>query len=198
VIIPTRFSRRLRALLVTFLLQGALASGAGSAVPAERLSVSSASFAEGALIPNAYVYHGCAPGALNRSPALFWRGAPARTKSFALTLYDPDAPTGHGFWHWVLFNIPASIHRIAAGGGDPRSAQAPRHAIAGRSDFGATEYDGPCPPPGSKPHRYVFTVRALDVARVTGGSGAMTGPALVAAFDGHVLAEGTLTARFGR
>jgi len=184
--------------VVTFLLLGALASGGGSAVPAERLSVASASFADGAVIPNAYVYHGCATGAANRSPELFWRGAPALTKSFALTVFDPDAPTGHGFWHWVLFNIPASVHRLAAGAGDPRSPQAPSHAIGHGPSYSLAPKSLRPAPPGSNPHHYVVTIRALDLAAVPGGSSGMTGPALVAAINSHVLAEGKLIGRFGR
>jgi Raf kinase inhibitor-like YbhB/YbcL family protein len=103
---------------------------------------------------------GCAGG--NRSPHLAWSGAPADTKSFAVTCYDPDAPTGSGFWHWLVVNIPANATELALDAGNTKSPKLPAGALQTRTDFGAPGYGGPCPPPGDHPHRYLFTVFAVS------------------------------------
>lgn len=96
----------------------------------------------------------------NISPQLSWTGAPAGTQSFAITIYDKDAPTGSGWWHWVVFNIPANITELKAGAGDATKGIAPKECIQSITDFGTTGYGGPCPPPGA-PHEYLITVYAL-------------------------------------
>ena len=191
------FSSRLRLPAAAALAVACVAIGM-AAVPSGRLTVTSDAFAEGATIPDVYAHRGCASGAQDRSPALAWRGVPAATKSFVVTLFDPDAPTGHGFWHWVMFDIPGDAHGLPAGAGVEHASSAPHGAVGGHNDFGAAGYAGPCPPQGAKPHRYEFEVRALDVATVPGASSETTGPELVSALAGHVLAEGTLAGRFGR
>jgi Raf kinase inhibitor-like YbhB/YbcL family protein len=96
----------------------------------------------------------------NVSPELSWENAPAGTQSFAVTMYDKDAPTGSGFWHWVVFNIPASATELKSGAGDAAKGLLPAGAIQSMTDFGKAGYGGPCPPPGS-PHEYLITVYAL-------------------------------------
>ena len=128
------------------------------------LTLSSQSFADGDYLANDHVLSeaygfGCAGG--NLSPQFSWSGAPDGTKSFALTCFDPDAPTGSGFWHWVVVNIPPDVTSLDLGAGDPTSGKMPSGALAVRTDFGAPGYGGPCPPEGDHPHRYLFTLHAV-------------------------------------
>jgi Raf kinase inhibitor-like YbhB/YbcL family protein len=102
---------------------------------------------------------GCAGG--NQSPHLKWEDAPPGTKSFALTCFDPDAPTGSGFWHWVVVNIPPSVTE-SLGAGSSRGT-IPAGALQVRTDFGKPGYGGPCPPQGDHPHRYLFTIHAVSM-----------------------------------
>ncbi|AOM41115.1 YbhB/YbcL family Raf kinase inhibitor-like protein [Xenorhabdus hominickii] len=102
----------------------------------------------------------------NCSPALSWQNAPAETKSFAITVYDPDAPTGSGFWHWVVFDIPAEIQDFPANAGQTNGAVMPVGSIQSRNDYGQIGFGGPCPPEGDKAHRYIFTVHALAVEKI--------------------------------
>ena len=138
---------------------------------------------------------GCAGG--NISPALDWRDAPLGTKSFALTVYDPDAPTGSGWWHWVVLNLPATASGLAEAVGNPSGASLPVEAIQVRNDFGQPGFGGACPPAGDKAHRYVFTVYALKTARIDLPSNAS---AAFAGFMIHTNAIGSanITAFYGR
>ncbi|GAB3507091.1 YbhB/YbcL family Raf kinase inhibitor-like protein [Emticicia fontis] len=96
----------------------------------------------------------------NISPQLSWAGVPQGTQSFAITIYDKDAPTGSGWWHWVVFNIPANVTELKAGAGDISKSIAPKECVQSITDFGKPGYGGPCPPPGA-PHEYLITVYAL-------------------------------------
>lgn len=130
-----------------------------------RFTLLSPDLAEGKTIAAAQVFNGFGCSGGNISPALSWSNPPAGTRSFALLVHDPDAPTGSGWWHWVVYNIPAGTTSLPAGAGDPQKSLMPGGAIQGRTDFGTTGYGGPCPPPG-KPHRYYFRLYALKVEKL--------------------------------
>ena len=115
-------------------------------------------------IASLHVHGGC--GGQNVSPALEWHNPPPGTRGFALTMYDPDAPTGSGWWHWVLFDLPQTTTSLARGAGNPGNAALPGTAIQSRNDYGEAGYGGPCPPAGDRPHRYVFTIHALKVGKL--------------------------------
>ena len=111
-----------------------------------------------------HVFNGMGCNGQNVSPAIQWANPPEGTKSFAVTMYDPDAPTGSGWWHWVMYNIPASTTGLTAGAGNNRNA--PRGSAQGATDFGSKGYGGPCPPVGDKPHHYHITVFALKTEKL--------------------------------
>lgn len=169
-----------------------------SAVPAfaEPFRLTSPDMADGRIMAEAQIYAGFGCSGGNVSPALAWSGLPAGTKSLALTVYDPDAPTGSGWWHWVVFNLPAATTALAGGAGDPAAGSLPAGAVQSRTDYGSAGYGGPCPPQG-KPHRYVFAVHALDVDSLpldAQSSAAMVGFMI----NAHLLGRASLTALYGR
>src|SRR5262249_1949367 len=158
-------------------------------------TLKSKEIAAGAKIADAQVFNAFGCSGKNMSPSLEWAGAPAGTKSFALTMYDPDAPTGSGWWHWVVYNIPATAKSIAA---DASKGKAPpAGSVEGNTDFGAPGYGGPCPPAGAPPHRYIFTLYALKVDKID------VPPTSTAAMVGfnitmNKLGSATFTGMFGR
>lgn len=169
----------------------------GAAFAQEGFTLTSPEIADGGSLELRHVYNGFGCSGENRSPELAWSGAPEGTQSFAVTVYDPDAPTGSGWWHWVIFDIPAEVTSLPAGAGDPASGLAPEDSVQSNTDFGTPGYGGPCPPEGDAPHHYVFTVFALDVPSLElpeTASGALVGFNLHA----HALAQAQLTATYGR
>jgi Raf kinase inhibitor-like YbhB/YbcL family protein len=133
----------------------------------------------------------------NISPAISWSGAPKGTKSFAVSLFDPDAPTGAGFWHWTAFNIPPDTTSLPKNAGDPKANLMPAGVIQSHSDFGAPGYGGPCPPQGDKPHHYHLEVFAVDVDKLDADENAT---ATVVHFNlhYHTLAKGELVGTYRR
>jgi Raf kinase inhibitor-like YbhB/YbcL family protein len=156
------------------------------------LRVTSTTFPAGGPIPRRVAFAAC--GGENVSPQLSWSGVPAGTQSFALTCFDPDAPTGSGFWHWVVANIPARVlsldENAAATGLPPGVVQA-------YTDYGASQWGGPCPPKGDPPHRYIFTIYALDVPAIDGAGPTMSGARFVFSMRGHLLARGSVEGHYG-
>ena len=142
------------------------------------------------------VFNGFGCSGKNLSPQLTWQHAPAGTKSFAITVYDPDAPTGSGWWHWVVANIPANVERLPSGAGSA-GGKLPAGSMQARNDFGESSFGGACPPVGDKPHHYVLTVWALDTESLP--VTAQTGAAMLGyMLNQHKIAKASITATYGR
>ena len=163
---------------------------------AGKFALKSADVKAGAALTDHQVYNGFGCSGANVSPQLAWTNPPAGTKSFVVTVYDPDAPTGSGWWHWVVYDIPVTATGLAKGAGSGQAAL-PEGAAQGRTDFGAPGFGGACPPAGDKPHRYVFTVHAVKVEKL--GAAADASPALIG-FMTHAnsLGKASFTATYGR
>jgi Raf kinase inhibitor-like YbhB/YbcL family protein len=147
------------------LASSAVAQGNGQTAPAGRFRETMPDQNARGRITAAHVYNGMGCTGQNISPAIEWKNAPAGTRSFAVTAYDPDAPTGSGWWHGVVYNIPNTVTGLQAGAGNPNGRSLPSGAAQGNTDFGSRGYGGPCPPPGA-PHHYHFKVFALRVDRL--------------------------------
>ena len=148
------------------LLPGALLAASAVAAQAAGMQLSSPTIKPGSTLTDAQVFKGFGCEGKNISPALKWSGAPKDTKSFAITVYDPDAPTGSGWWHWVVYNLPATVTELPEAAGAADGKLLPAGAVQGRTDFGAPGFGGACPPKGDKAHRYIFTVHALKVEKL--------------------------------
>ncbi len=160
-------------------------------------TVTSPAFPDGGTVPSAQIFDQDGCTGANQSPALAWSGEPAGTKSFAVTMFDPDAPGGKGWWHWTVFDIPPSVHSLPAGAGDEGADLLPPGAKEGRSDFGPAGYCGPCPPAGASPHRYEITVYSVKVAKLPLDAGA-TGASVGSALRFNTLATAEIMGRYGR
>ncbi|WP_019009946.1 YbhB/YbcL family Raf kinase inhibitor-like protein [Deinococcus aquatilis] len=159
------------------------------------LNLTSPTFTNGGVYAGEHVANGFGCTGPNTSPALNWTGVPAGTQSLVLTKYDPDAPTGSGFWHWAVYNIPATATGIAAGAGSA-GGTLPAGAAQLNNDGGAPGFVGACPPVGDAPHRYVFTLYALSK---TLELPATASPAFLGFnLNGITLAKTSLTAYYGR
>lgn len=187
----TRWIRRGGMLAATGFLLVAGVSGVAA------MELSSPDIPAGGVIDSRFEARGFGCAGANESPALRWTGAPPHTRSFAVTVYDPDAPSGSGWWHWVLVDVPATVHELKPGAGQAGGALLPPGASQIRNDYGQAAWGGLCPPPGARPHRYVFTVYALKTERL--GLPQDATPALAGyLLRANVLAKASLVAVYGR
>ena len=163
--------------------------------PVPSFTVTSEDVTDGVLMTENQVYNSFGMSGQNISPQLSWSGFPAQARGFAVTCYDPDAPTTSGFWHWLVIDLPASVTSLAAGAG-ASDAALPGGAFHVRNDYGTNDFGGAAPPQGDEPHRYIFAVHALDTDKL-GIDGTVT-PA-VAGFNlrFHTIARGLLIPVYG-
>jgi Raf kinase inhibitor-like YbhB/YbcL family protein len=194
--------RRRAAFAASMILAASIAAAsAGAQRPAlprttpGRFRVVAPDLASQGRITLSHVFNGMGCSGQNISPALQWYNPPAGTRSFAVTAYDPDAPTGSGWWHWVMYNIPAGTTGLPAGAGNGRNA--PRGSAQGQTDFGTKGYGGPCPPAGDRPHHYHFTVFALKVDKLD-ISGNATAAYVGFNLNANKLATARVTALYAR
>ena len=167
------------------------------AVPS--FTVESDDVTDGQQMSNAQVFDGFGMTGENISPELRWHGFPAETQIFAVTCYDPDAPTGSGFWHLVLLDVPVSVTELTTGAVSGDLAGLPPGSFCVRNDYGVKAFGGAAPPKGDPPHRYVFAVHALDVASLASqGVDSDVSPA-VAGFNlrFHAIARGMIIPVYG-
>ena len=184
-----------RVLFGVAVLTALLSSAASDAKTS--FKVSSADVGPSKATANEFVFNGFGCSGGNQSPALHWSGAPAGTQSFAVSVYDPDAPTGSGWWHWYVINLPASTTALERGAGKADGSGLPAGAQQINTDFGAPGYGGPCPPAGDKPHRYVVTVYALKVPKLDVPPNATA--ALAGFFvNANAIGKAKLTFKYGR
>lgn len=161
----------------------------------ETFTLSSKSLGGEATIKEEFNGFGCTGE--NQSPQLSWKNAPEGTKSFAVTMYDPDAPTGSGWWHWVVFDIPSNVNELVSGAGNIESGLTPEGSIQSITDYGAKGYGGPCPPEDHGLHQYVITVYALKTDKL--GLNENTNPAVVGYYLwNNTLAKASIVAYYKR
>lgn len=153
----------------------------------------SPSLESGEFVPDDFIFNGMGCKGNNLSPELEWDGAPEGTKSFALTVFDPDAPSDDGWRHWTVVNIPGEIHRLEKGASNKELL--PAEAVEVENDFGEVHYGGPCPPKGDSPHRYVFTLYALDSEKLNVDRDTDR-VSLETSLQNHALGKATFTVRY--
>ena len=158
-------------------------------------TVTSSDCRDGEVLPTPHVSGVMGAGGEDRSPQLSWSGFPEGTRSFAVTVFDPDAPTVSGFWHWAVANIPASVTELPSGAGDPDGSGLPEGAVQLRNDAGFNGYVGAAPPAGHGRHRYFVVVHALDTERLDVGPDS---PPAQLGFNlfSHTLARATLVTTY--
>lgn len=178
-----------------FVVAGMIAAAMSIALAQSGFTLSSPDLQNGIQSEQVFSNFGCTGG--NISPELDWTGAPEATKSFAVTLFDPDARAGKGWWHWLIYNIPANTTHLAKNAGDPDTGLAPSGSVQGVTGFGTPGYGGPCPPQGDPPHHYTFTVYALDTAEIDFPQDA-SATTINSSLQAHTLAKATLIVMFSR
>ncbi len=171
--------------------------GSVSVATAAGFTLSSPTIKPNSMLSEDQVFNGFGCSGKNISPALKWSGAPKETKSFAITVYDPDAPTGSGWWHWVVYNIPADVSELPEGAGNAVGTMMPTGAVQGRTDFGSPGFGGACPPVGDRPHRYIFTIYALKTEKIDAAADAS--PAMIGfMINANKIGRASFTAKYGR
>jgi Raf kinase inhibitor-like YbhB/YbcL family protein len=191
-------SSRSRALVIVLVAAVGVLTAQVKSAPGSHFVLSSPDTRLAVRVPEEYTANvfGCTGG--NLSPALQWSGAPAGTKSFVVTLFDPDVPeTGSGWWHWVVYDVPANVSSLPKGAGAEHSSILPAGTQQGRTDLGNNAYHGPCPDKGQPPHHYRFTIYALSVEKLDVPSEA-SGAMVTSTAKENVLGKAVLIARYGR
>ncbi len=188
------FPAAVLALLLATCLPLQAQSAPGQNTPKHTFVLHSPDIKDGQTLANDFVFNGFGCTGGNQSPELMWQNAPKSTQSYAITAYDPDAPTGSGWWHWLAYNVPAEQMKLG------KNSEVQNHdndILYGRNDYGKYAFGGACPPKGDKPHRYIFTVYALKVAKLDvpkDASAALIGYMIHA----NSLAKAQITAKYGR
>ena len=177
------------------LLLGCLAIGT-NVFASEGFRLTSATWREGGTVPRESVYDQSGCHGANLSPDMDWFGAPANTKSFAITMFDLDATKSGGWSHWVMFNVPANVSKLDAGAGTAESKRTPIDAVECVNDYGTRGYGGPCPPPGAV-HRYVLSLYALKVDKLPVNRDAPPAK-VVKQIEANALAVARMTVKYGQ